>query len=257
MAYVLLAGSSAFFSEGAFAVVLLCAGLAIGLAIGRRQIRHVVTPHRLELQRLIGLLSPLVDWTRGMAEDMSQYRAVVSGVSELFRDSPERLGEHQRLATVGVLSQVIDANEQLQKRLNEAEHMLKEQASEMSIYMSEARTDALTSLPNRRAFDEDLTRRMAEWRRYRRPLSIVMVDVDHFKQFNDKYGHQTGDEVLRRVARLLDETMRESDLVVRYGGEEMAVILPATDIQEACLAASELDVPSKRHRSTVNWIRGA
>jgi diguanylate cyclase len=132
---------------------------------------------------------------------------------------------------------VIEANEQLQKRLNEAEHMLKEQASEMSVYMSEARTDALTGLPNRRAFDEDLARRMAEWRRYRRPLSIVMVDVDHFKQFNDMYGHQTGDEVLCRVARLLHDTMRESDLVVRYGGEEMAVILPATDIQEACRAA--------------------
>ena len=107
------------------------------------------------------------------------------GVSQLFRDSPERLGEHQRLATASVLSQVVEANEQLQKRLNEAEHMLKEQASEISIYMSEARTDALTGLPNRRAFDEDLVRRMAEWRRYRRPLSIVMVDVDHFKQFND------------------------------------------------------------------------
>ena len=212
--------------DGAFAVILLCAGLAIGLAIGKRQIRHVVAPHSQELKRLIGLLAPLVDWTRGLAEDMSQYRSVVCGVSELFRDSPERLEEHQRLATAGVLSQVVDANEQLQKRLNEAEHMLKQQASEISIYMSEARTDALTGLPNRRAFDEELARRLAEWRRYRRPLSVVMVDVDHFKRFNDLYGHQTGDEVLRQVARLLHDTMRESDVVARYGGEEMAVILP-------------------------------
>ena len=94
MAYVLLAGSSAFFSEGAFAVVLLCAGLAIGLAIGRRQIRHVVTPHRLELQRLIGLLAPLVDWTRGLAEDMSQYRSVVCGGSRVscYRGSADLIG---------------------------------------------------------------------------------------------------------------------------------------------------------------------
>lgn len=94
-------------------------------------------------------------------------------------------------------------------------------------------TDSLTNLPNRRAFDQ----RMAiEWQRtlrYGTPLSIMLLDIDHFKRFNDDFGHQTGDEVLAKVAKLIAEAIRTTDFASRYGGEEFIVILPNSTLDDA------------------------
>jgi diguanylate cyclase (GGDEF)-like protein len=89
--------------------------------------------------------------------------------------------------------------------------------------------DALTGIPNRRALDEALQTELARALRYGSPLSVVMVDLDHFKALNDRLGHQAGDAVLRHVARTLDDEKRRGDLVARYGGEEFLAILPHSD----------------------------
>ena len=93
-----------------------------------------------------------------------------------------------------------------------------------------AATDSLTGLMNRRAFDVALESEVARARRDGTPLSLLMIDVDRFKEYNDVYGHQAGDEILRRVATCLDDnTRRPADIAARYGGEEFAAVLPDTD----------------------------
>jgi diguanylate cyclase (GGDEF)-like protein len=95
-------------------------------------------------------------------------------------------------------------------------------------------TDGLTGLANRRHFDEVLRTECARAARVKQPLALVMLDVDHFKKFNDHYGHQAGDACLIRVAQALAAgTPRASDLTARYGGEEFAIVLPATSADEA------------------------
>ena len=100
--------------------------------------------------------------------------------------------------------------------------------------------DKLTGLSNRRRFDEAL---VTEWQRAARsstPLSLLMVDIDHFKQYNDNYGHVAGDECLRRVARVLDNCVRRAgEMVARYGGEEFVLLLPGADMAHACETAEK------------------
>jgi diguanylate cyclase (GGDEF)-like protein len=102
--------------------------------------------------------------------------------------------------------------------------------------------DGLTGVANRRCFDERLG---IEWRRAARgasPLALLMLDVDHFKRFNDRYGHQAGDDCLRRVASIIKGgLLRPGDLVARYGGEEFACILPGTDLDGALAVAAGIE----------------
>jgi diguanylate cyclase (GGDEF)-like protein len=100
--------------------------------------------------------------------------------------------------------------------------------------------DPLTGVGNRRAFVAELDRRFAEWRRYRAAFSVALFDIDHFKSINDSYGHDAGDQVLRHVASVLNQTTRDIDLVGRYGGEEFGILFPATRLDEAGCVAQRL-----------------
>jgi diguanylate cyclase (GGDEF)-like protein len=105
---------------------------------------------------------------------------------------------------------------------------------------TESLTDPLTTLANRKFFDAELDRTVAEAKTGYEPLALLMCDVDHFKAFNDRFGHLTGDQVLRLVAVSVKQIVRGEDIAARYGGEEFAIILPETDRDGACEVAERI-----------------
>lgn len=119
-----------------------------------------------------------------------------------------------------------DRNQQLETMLHSVEAL--------------ASTDALTGLYNRRRFSDVLKREFAVTRRYKNTLSCLLLDLDHFKHINDRYGHDAGDQVLKEVARRITGSLREVDLAARYGGEEFAVLLPHTGKGDARIVAERL-----------------
>jgi diguanylate cyclase len=108
------------------------------------------------------------------------------------------------------------------------------------VISAEAMTDALTGLRNRKAFDEALVELTAAANEEGEPLALLMLDIDHFKKFNDTYGHPLGDEVIRLVGGCLTACTKGRDIACRYGGAEFAVILPATDLRGASTVAEQI-----------------
>jgi diguanylate cyclase (GGDEF)-like protein len=103
-------------------------------------------------------------------------------------------------------------------------------------------TDPLTGAANRRRLEEALRDEWQRARRTRAPLSVAMIDIDHFKQYNDRHGHREGDRCLQHVAAQIDRSVRATDLLARYGGEEFAVVMPDTDLVAAGEAAERVRV---------------
>lgn len=146
----------------------------------------------------------------------------------------------ERQATEERLQKLVQAITKEKGDLEIMVDMLIDQGDDSAEEGKKARIDGLTQIANRRRFDEYLSQEWARHLRLQRPLSLLISDIDHFKLYNDKYGHQLGDACLRSVAAVINKHARNGDLAARYGGEEFAVILPNTELVEAVQVAKRI-----------------
>jgi diguanylate cyclase (GGDEF)-like protein len=178
------------------------------------------------------LLHHLTRMEFGDEEAACHWRAILVRKDELQK----ALGRHVALRTA-VCDYFLSASAVFDKPM-----LIETQAFRM--HEQQSIIDELTGLYNRRFFNKELAKEIERSKRFGRPLSLLMFDVDHFKNYNDTYGHPEGDKVLKAVGGILSKCARSVDMVFRYGGEEFAALLPGADAQQSILAA-------ERHRHAV------
>jgi diguanylate cyclase len=159
--------------------------------------------------------------TLSLAADRDQLKAVIESLVKSTRETR-------------------DTNRALEERLNSSKSEVSNLQKSLEAIRAESLTDPLTGLGNRKYFDRALSSTISAAHQQKEPLSLLMLDIDHFKSFNDNYGHLTGDQVLRLVGQSLKQTIKGADITARYGGEEFAVVLPNTSLRQGLTVADHI-----------------
>jgi diguanylate cyclase len=195
----------------------------------------------------LGATGALSDQLRGVIASAQQFLSVAAtdnstqikalgAVSSQFKASDDPRPIIEKLVTE--LSKATTRATALEAKFHATSQELDKIRDSLKEAEERSNTDALTGLANRRLLEDFLRTAQIAAMEKEQPLSILMIDIDHFKDFNDKYGHQVGDQVLRLVAKVLQENLRDLDLAARYGGEELVAVLPGADLI-ACTNVAE------------------
>ncbi len=196
-----------------------------------------------EVAKQIRKLQGKDDWTAiiflsVMSKEDDLARGIEAGGDDYLIKPVGRVVLQAKVAAMYRLVRMQRALVQLTEQLNQANEQLN--LANMELHRV-SMTDGLTGIPNRRVFDELLVREWRRCARLQKPISVVMLDVDYFKKFNDRYGHQAGDVCLKTTARVISNSIpRASDLAARYGGEEFVLILSETDSEGALAVADRI-----------------
>lgn len=182
-------------------------------------------------ERMAGIRDTVRD--SGDIERLKQ--AIVEGL-DAIETHMEDYARREELLAKAATDKIQDLSRRLHDMRHEA-HLLQQKMTEQH---RQALRDPLTGIYNRLAYEERVAAEFGRWRRYGQPLSLVVMDIDHFKRINDGFGHLAGDKALKAVATRLAQNMREVDLVARYGGEEFVLILPNTQAEQAVQVAEKL-----------------
>lgn len=211
----------------AFGFLLLGGGYFLGIKIGRKRSQasgEILSEN--DREHMLQLLQQLGSWAHEYSGNVSDYQVELGKLSDAFKSNSNRAGvtasDNQVMMLLG---QIMQSNEALQSRLEVAERQLDKQTQQIECYLTEARTDGLTGLYNRRAFDKRLDEVFTAYKKGGRSFVLVLVDIDKFKTINDNYGHQAGDQVLQQLAAAMRSQLSGAKMVARFGGEEFAAIM--------------------------------
>ena len=204
---------------------------------------HLKTTDRIDKvgARVIGEIDDVMTLLTDALGMSASYDASLGGASEKLEGAKTR---EQVQAIVGSLvkstQEMRETNKALEERLTLSKNEISNLQHSLEAIRAESLTDPLTGLGNRKYFDRMIDQAVQTALANNEPLSLLMFDIDHFKSFNDSYGHLTGDQVLRLVAMSLKQTIKGQDITARYGGEEFAVVLPNTALRQALTVADHI-----------------
>ena len=204
---------------------------------------HIKTTDRIDKvgARVIGEIDDVMGLLTDALSMSSSYDASLDGASRKLSSANTR-EQVQAIVEALVKStrEMRDTNKVLEERLLLSKSEIGNLQQSLEAIRAESLTDPLTGLGNRKYFDRMIEQAVQHALAGNEPLSLLMFDIDHFKSFNDSYGHLTGDQVLRLVAMSLKQTIKGQDITARYGGEEFAVVLPNTALRQALTVADHI-----------------
>jgi diguanylate cyclase len=187
-----------------------------------------------EINQVMAMVDAAAGSASSYGESLADAKSQLGSVKD--RDGVRAIVE----SLVQSASEMQRNNATLEARLSASKQEISQLQENLELVRTESLTDPLTGLSNRKFFDQSLDQLITGATEHSEPLSLVMTDIDHFKVFNDTWGHLTGDQVLRLVAMSMKQNVKGQDIAARYGGEEFAVILPNTVLRSALTVADHI-----------------
>jgi len=184
-------------------------------------------------EALLGEIRDVLDQVHEVSDETGAYSESLDVFAQVLRQDDKGVFKPAIDTILQATTLISDKNRTLESRLTHSTTEISRLQEDLEHLRREAMTDALTGIANRRQFDKVLTVSSQEAVNVGAPLSLIMIDIDHFKKFNDTHGHQMGDQVLKLLATVLSDTVKGQDTPARYGGEEFAIILPDTGLNGA------------------------
>jgi diguanylate cyclase len=234
----------------------VCIGILVGYAMSRSrghlQESALLAQREREatLKTLVELLKDVEHVSGEVETHNSEIRQTAQDVGNLAVDGDLKIVKQ---ALLDHLIAVLSSNKRLQNVLLCARYRMEDQAQEIDHARREARSDPLTAVANRKAFEEKLHVMLTAWHRHRQPFVLLMLDMDHLKRINDSHGHQAGDLALQKLGGWLKQWLGEGGFVARYGGDEFAVLLPGIDLAAGVDIAEKLCVQTAHSASGITF----